>query len=59
MKLQEAVAKLDKGEMSFEEVQKLQDEACIDSMKRMAETGSPLISDGEQRASSFATYPLT
>jgi len=30
-----------------------------DSIKRFEATGSPIISDGEQRWSSFATYPLT
>ena len=28
-------------------------------MTNMAETGETLITDGEQRASSFATYPIT
>ncbi len=32
---------------------------CRDSIKRMEATGSPIISDGEQRWSSFATYPIT
>jgi methionine synthase II (cobalamin-independent) len=36
-----------------------QDAACLDSIRRMEVTGSPIVSDGEQRASSFATYPLT
>jgi hypothetical protein len=36
-----------------------QDAACLDSIKRMEATGSPIISDGEQRISSFATYPIT
>ena len=29
------------------------------SIERMEATGSPIVSDGEQRASSFATYPVT
>ena len=34
-------------------------EAAIqDTVRRFEETGSPVISDGEQRKSSFATYPL-
>ena len=36
-----------------------QDAAVQDSIKRMEATGSPIVSDGEQRWSSFATYPLT
>jgi hypothetical protein len=35
-----------------------QDAACRDSIERMEGTGYPILSDGEQRASSFATYPL-
>ncbi len=31
----------------------------MDSIRRMEATGAPIVSDGEQRASSFATYPLT
>ena len=33
--------------------------AYADSIKRMEATGSPIVSDGEQRVSSFATYPVT
>ena len=35
-----------------------QDEAVKDSIERLEATGSPIISDGEQRWSSFATYPI-
>ncbi|MDQ3647575.1 MAG: hypothetical protein M3433_03135 [Actinomycetota bacterium] len=59
MKLQEAYQKLDDGEIDFAELQTLQDEAAEDSIKRLEETGEPIITDGEQRESSFATYPLT
>ncbi len=59
MKLQEAYQKLDDGEIDFSELQKLQDEAAEDSIKRLEETGEPIVTDGEQRESSFATYPLT
>jgi hypothetical protein len=34
------------------------DAACLDSIKNMEATGQPYVTDGEQRASSFATYPL-
>ena len=40
------------------EIGRLQDEALADTIKRFEATGSPVISDGEQRKSSFATYPL-
>jgi len=57
-KLQEAIAKYDAGEVTHEQLSELQEEACKDSIERMEATGSPIVSDGEQRASSFATYPL-
>ncbi len=59
MKLQEGYQKLDDGEIAWEELQALQDEAAEDSIKRLEETGEPLVTDGEQRESSFATYPIT
>lgn len=57
-KLQAAIADYDAGKITFVELQAEQDAACLDSIKRMEATGSPINSDGEQRASSFATYPL-
>jgi methionine synthase II (cobalamin-independent) len=58
-KLQETFAAYDAGKITHEELVREQDAACLDSIKRMEATGSPIVSDGEQRASSFATYPLT
>ena len=57
-KLQAALADYDASKISQEELKREQDEACRDSIERMEATGSPIVSDGEQRASSFATYPL-
>ncbi len=57
-KLQAALADYDTGKITFEQLKKEQDAACADSMERMEATGVPVVSDGEQRASSFATYPL-
>lgn len=57
-KLQAAIADYDAGNLSFEQLQREQDEACRDSIVRLETTGSPIVTDGEQRASSFATYPL-
>lgn len=57
-KLQEAYAKFDAGEIGESDLQALQEEACKDSIQRYEATGSPIISDGEQRWSSFATYPI-
>ena len=59
MKLQEAIAAYDAGKITKEDLKVEQDAACEDSIKRMEATGAPIVSDGEQRASSFATYPLT
>lgn len=57
--LQDAIAKYDAGSITFEELAAEQDAACKDSIVRMEATGAPIVSDGEQRASSFATYPIT
>jgi len=57
-KLQAAIADYDAGKITKEELKVVQDEACKDSIERMEATGAPIVSDGEQRASSFATYPL-
>lgn len=57
-KLQAAIADYDAGKITFDELKLEQDAACLDSIRRMEATGSPINSDGEQRASSFATYPL-
>jgi len=56
--LQTAIAGYDAGTTSHEELEREQEAACKDSIERMEATGSPIVSDGEQRASSFATYPL-
>jgi hypothetical protein len=58
-KLQAAIAAYDAGKVSRAELEAEQDAACRDSIERMEATGSPIVSDGEQRASSFATYPVT
>jgi len=57
-KLQAAIADYDAGKITHEELKREQDAACRDSIERMEATGAPIISDGEQRASSFATYPI-
>ncbi len=58
-KLQAAFEAYDAGTISHEQLEAEQDAACQDSITRMEATGSPIVSDGEQRASSFATYPIT
>jgi len=59
MTLQQAYKDYDAGKISRDELVREQDAACLDSIRRMEATGSPIVSDGEQRMSSFATYPLT
>ena len=59
MKLQEAYAAYDEGRITFEQLQAEQDAAAEDSIRRLEETGEPIVTDGEQRESSFATYPIT
>src|SRR4051812_22354973 len=58
-KLQNAYQDLDDGKITFEDLQALQDEAAEDSIKRLEATGEPIVTDGEQRESSFATYSIT
>ncbi|MGI8757404.1 MAG: hypothetical protein ACR2MB_16420 [Acidimicrobiales bacterium] len=57
-KLQDTIAAYDAGDATHEQLLAEQEAACKDSIDRMEATGSPVITDGEQRASSFATYPL-
>ncbi|MCR8557477.1 cobalamin-independent methionine synthase II family protein [Mucilaginibacter sp. BJC16-A38] len=40
------------------DLQKLYADAITDTLKHLEKTGSPVITDGEQTKSSFATYPL-
>src|SRR5438034_5114461 len=59
MKLQEAYASYDDGAITWEQLQAEQDAAAEDSIRRLEDVGEPIVTDGEQRESSFATYPLT
>ena len=59
MALQEAYAAYDAGSIGRDQLEAEQDKAVRDSITRMEATGSPIVSDGEQRWSSFATYPFT
>jgi len=57
-KLQEAYAAYDAGSIAKEDLEAQQDTAVKDSIENLEATGSTIVSDGEQRWSSFATYPL-
>ncbi len=59
MKLQEAYADYDEGRIGWEDLKAEQDAAAEDSIRRLEEVGEPIVTDGEQRESSFATYPIT
>ena len=56
--LQKAYADYDAGTITRDELVKAQDQAAEDSVTKMLQTGETFVTDGEQRASSFATYPI-
>src|SRR6266536_3797192 len=45
-------------QIAAEKLEALFDDAVRDTIRRFEETGSPVITDGEQRKPSFATYPI-
>ena len=47
------------GKISREQLVSVEEAAVCDTIARLERTGSPVISDGEQTKSSFATYPLS
>jgi methionine synthase II (cobalamin-independent) len=57
--LQQAYAQYDAGEITREQLEAEQDKAVEETLERYEATPAPIISDGEQRWSSFATYPVT
>ena len=58
LKLQQAYADYDAKKITKDQLEQEQDTAVADTLKRFEATGSPIITDGEQRVSSFATYPI-
>jgi methionine synthase II (cobalamin-independent) len=58
-KLQAAYAEYDAGKISKDELETEQEAAARDSISRGEAAGEPIVSDGEQWWSSFATYPVT
>lgn len=46
------------GRLSQPKLEALRDAAVRETVQRLEETGSPVISDGEQAKPSFATYPI-
>ena len=58
LKLQQAYADYDEKKITKLQLEEEQNKAVADTIKRFEATGSPIITDGEQRVSSFATYPI-
>jgi 5-methyltetrahydropteroyltriglutamate--homocysteine methyltransferase len=54
----ELIAAITSPDTNSTHLQKLYDNAIKETIKALEDTGSPVISDGEQTKSSFATYPL-
>ena len=46
------------GKLSDEQLKATEESALRDTIARFEETGSPIVTDGEQTKPSFATYPL-
>ena len=46
------------GAITREALEALFDDAVLDTLRRFEATGSPVVTDGEQRKPSFATYPV-
>ena len=57
--LQAAYGQYDAGEITKDQLEAEQDKAVKESIEHLEMTGAPIISDGEQRWSSFATYAIT
>jgi 5-methyltetrahydropteroyltriglutamate--homocysteine methyltransferase len=54
----EGMTALPDGRIGADALEALFDAAVRDTIRRFEETGSPVITDGEQRKPSFATYPV-
>ncbi len=54
----EAMSALAKGEINESDFVKLSDKAIRETIGLFEQTGSPVITDGEQSKPSFATYPI-
>lgn len=56
--LQQIVLDAATGLVPIAQLHAAQDAAVRDTLAKLGETGSPILSDGEQRRESFASYPL-
>jgi 5-methyltetrahydropteroyltriglutamate--homocysteine methyltransferase len=57
--LLKAIKDHESGKVSAATLERAYDAATEDTIRRFEGTGSPIITDGEQRKPSFATYPVT
>ncbi|MEO7241049.1 MAG: 5-methyltetrahydropteroyltriglutamate--homocysteine methyltransferase [Sphingomicrobium sp.] len=57
-RLQSAIESYDAGSISHADLVAEQHNACAETIRLLEGTGSSIVSDGEQRKSSFATYAL-
>jgi len=57
-RLLSAMAEHSAGRISDEQLRAVQNDALRETIARLEETSSPVITDGEQTKPSFATYPL-
>jgi 5-methyltetrahydropteroyltriglutamate--homocysteine methyltransferase len=55
----QAIASFQAGKIASETLDDAYSEALRDTVARLEQTGSPVLTDGEQTKPSFATYPLT
>ena len=55
----QSIAAFQAGQLSREILEEAYTNALRDTIKRLEQTGSPVITDGEQTKPSFATYPLS
>lgn len=53
-----AIRAHDEGKISNDQLRAAQESAVTDTIRRLEQTGSPVITDGEQTKPSFVTYPL-
>jgi len=56
--LQDGMAAAAAGTISTDQLEALFDDAVADTLRRFEATGSPVVTDGEQRKPSFATYSV-
>src|SRR3990172_13265732 len=54
--LLDALRKRQKGQLSFQEFQKVADQAVLETLRHQDEAGVDIVSDGEQRRGNFYSF---